>query len=346
MKVTFLLLFLHVVIGVPQHQGAGYPEYHSPVLAQQHNQQPPLVCRIFYETLWETSYNDMNTQECTKHYKKECKIDDKEVCINTYKTVCEKVVEEKCLTSYKQECRQEHRKEYEHYTETECTTLEQEHCDHRWEGEGNEKVWVVIPGSCVSNPYDVCKDIPKTKELLIPVPICENVPVEQCVDVPRDKCREVPDIICKTKPFETCESVPMKECKEDIRKVPVRFSRKVLRHVCDHSYQGKQVPSQPYEQKTVVPSPNYEQQLIVPSQPYEQKTVVPSPNYQQPPLGPSSNYEQLGVGYLQSILDVAQNSNFNLSTQPSITGNAQKNLTFTAVDAVPGKEIQNQHLKK
>ena len=259
MKVTFLLLFLQVVTGIPQHQGAGYPEYHSPVLAQQHNQPPPLVCRIFYETLWETSYNDVNTQECTKHYKKECKIDDKEVCINTYKTVCEKVVEEKCLTSYKQECRQEHRKEYEHYTETECTTLEQEHCDHRWEGEGNEKVWVVIPGSCVSNPYDVCKDIPKTKELLIPVPICEDVPVEQCVDVPRDECREVPDIICKTKPFETCESVPMKECKEDIRKVPVRFSRKVLRHVCDHSYQNKHTPAKQYEHQLVGPSPNHGQ---------------------------------------------------------------------------------------
>merc|ERR1719312_1853260 len=322
MKVTFLLLFLQVVTGIPQHQGAGYPEYHPPVLAQQHNQQPRLVCRIFYETLWETSYNDVNTQECTKHYKKECKIDDKEVCINTYKTVCEKVVEEKCHTSYKQECRQEHREEYEHYTETECTTLEQEHCDHRWEGEGNEKVWVVIPGSCVSNPYDVCKDIPKTKELLIP------------------------DTICNTKPFETCESVPMKECKEDIRKVPVRFSRKVLRHVCDHSYQGKQVPSQSYEQQTVVPSPNYEQQLVAPSPNYQQQPVGPSPNYQQPPLGPSSNYEQLGVGYLQSILENAQNGNLNFSTQPSIPGNAQKNLTFTAVDAVPGKEIQNQHLKK
>jgi len=301
MKVILPFFLLPLVRSAPHHEGPGYPEYHQPVVAQQHKQQPSLVCRTFYETLWETSYNDVNTQECTKQYKKECKINHKEVCVNTFKTICEKVVEQKCHTSYKQDCKEEFRKEYEHYIETDCTTLQQEHCDHRWEGEGNEKVWVVIPGTCVSNPYDVCKDIPKTKEHLVPFPVCTDVPVEKCVDVPRDECKEVPDKICKTKPFEICESVPMKDCTEDIRKVPVRFSRKVLRHVCANSYQEPEVATA---------------------------------NYEQQPAGHLFNYDHLGVGYLQSILDKA-NQGVTPATTP--VGN---NLTFSAVAAVPGKEVQ------
>ena len=247
LKMIFHLLFLQLAHGAPNHQGPGYPEYHPPAPVQQY-QPPPVVCLTHYETVWDTTYNQINTQVCTKQYKKECKIDHQQVCVDTYKPVCHRVVENKCYTTYQQVCVEEYRKEYEHYRETECTTLNKEHCEHRWEGEGNEKIWVVIPGTCVSNPSDVCKEIPKVKEKLIPYPVCSDVPIEECVDVPRDECKEVSDKVCKTEPFETCETVPIENCEVDARRVPVRFSRKIPKQVCDHQYQYPDVPTPGYIQ--------------------------------------------------------------------------------------------------
>ena len=252
MKQIVQVLLLHLALGDPNHQGPDYPKYHQPGLVQQY-QPPQVVCLTHYETVWDTTYNQVNTQVCTKQYKKVCKIDQREVCVDTYKPVCYRVVENKCHTTYHQVCGEEYRKEYEHYRETECTTLKKEHCEHRWEGEGNEKIWVAIPGTCVSNTYDVCNDIPKTKEKLIPYTVCNDVPIEECVEVPRDECKQVPKKICKNEPFETCETVPIENCEEEVRKVPVRFSRKIPKQVCnDDQYQYTDVQASGYNSKSVI----------------------------------------------------------------------------------------------
>merc|ERR1711962_1269907 len=56
------------------------------------------------------------------------------------------------------------RTEYEDYTETECTTEHKEDCEYHWEGQGEAKVWVPIPGTCKSNPYNTCVDVKKQRE--------------------------------------------------------------------------------------------------------------------------------------------------------------------------------------
>merc|ERR1712152_82480 len=90
--------------------------------------------------------------------------------------------------------------EYEPYTETECSTEYKEHCEHRWEGDGNNKVWVPIPGTCKTNPHDQCRDVTKQKARQVAYPVCRDVPEQQCADVPRQACRQVPDQVSSNQP--------------------------------------------------------------------------------------------------------------------------------------------------
>ena len=50
--------------------------------------------------------------------------------------------------------------EYETKTETECTTEEKEEdCEYTWEGKGDNRVWVVNPGTCKTIPHKECRDV-------------------------------------------------------------------------------------------------------------------------------------------------------------------------------------------
>merc|ERR1712107_141108 len=91
---------------------------------------------------------------------------------------------------------------YETYTETKCRTEYKDDCEYQWEGEGNAKVWVPIPGTCKSNPYDTCEDVPRQKERQVPYPVCNKVPEQKCVNVPKKECITVQEQKCTNEPYQ------------------------------------------------------------------------------------------------------------------------------------------------
>jgi hypothetical protein len=199
-------------------------------------------CRTEYITLWDTTYKETESQQCTTVYEKVCETEYEKVCETEYQEVCHTVYEEQCHTVYQSVCEEQYRTEYEPYTETECTTHYRDDCEYRWEGSGNEKVWAPIPGTCKKNPYDECKDVAKTKAKQVTYPVCQDVPEEKCAKSPRPECSTVPEQRCTTVPRQTCATVPRQNCVALHKKVPVRVSKQLPRQVCDsHTSQQDQV---------------------------------------------------------------------------------------------------------
>merc|ERR1712066_839623 len=168
-------------------------------------------CRTEYTTVWDTQYQEKETQRCVTNYEK----------------VCQTVTERLCKATTRQECSTEYR----------------EDCEYQWEGHGNNKVWAPIPGTCKQNPYDSCKDVTKTKERQVAYPVCNDVPEQVCQDVPRQQCRQVPDQVCSNQPLQQCKDVPRQHCTNKHKKVPVRVSKSVPKKVCDTGYSAH--PSHP-----------------------------------------------------------------------------------------------------
>merc|ERR1712156_883029 len=84
-------------------------------------QDRQVQCWTEYTTLWDTEYEDIETQECVTKWVPVCKT----------------------------------------YTETECSTENRKVCEKTWEGEGDNMKWVDIPGTCEYQPHDECKDVTK-----------------------------------------------------------------------------------------------------------------------------------------------------------------------------------------
>jgi len=195
----------------------------------------PVSCRTEYTTLWSTQYTETETQVCTTVYVNQCENLIKKNCVNVPRQECTTVQDRQCSTEYNEVCVDEYRTEYDEYTETECTTEYKEDCEYRWEGAGYEKVWAPIPGTCKSNPFDTCVDVPKQKEKQVAYPVCTNVPHQKCVNVPRQECRTLQEQKCSNEPYQTCNKVPSQNCETVHKKVPTRVSRKAPKKVCDGS---------------------------------------------------------------------------------------------------------------
>merc|ERR1712062_103293 len=167
-------------------------------------------CRTEYTTVWDTQYQEKETQQCVTNYEKVCQTVTERLCKATTRQECQTVYEKSCNTVYKSVCVDQYKTEYEPYTETECSTEYKEDCQYQWEGHGNNKVWAPIPGTCKQNPYDSCKDVSKTKEKQVAYPVCRDVPEQVCQDVPRQQCsnkhKKVPVRISKTVPKKVCDS--------------------------------------------------------------------------------------------------------------------------------------------
>merc|ERR1712038_553066 len=167
-------------------------------------------CRTEYTTVWDTQYQEKETQQCVTNYEKVCQTVTERLCKATTRQECQTVYEKSCNTVYKSVCVDQYKTEYEPYTETECSTEYKEDCQYQWEGRGNNKVWAPIPGTCKQNPYDSCKDVSKTKEKQVAYPVCRDVPEQVCQDVPRQHCtnkhKKVPVRISKTVPKKVCDS--------------------------------------------------------------------------------------------------------------------------------------------
>merc|ERR1712001_773091 len=210
LKAALTPLLLCLVSGAPQPQGNS------------------VSCRTEYTTVWDTQYQEKETQECVTNYEKVCHTVNERLCKATTRQECSTVYEKSCQTVYKSVCVDQYKTEYEPYTETECTTEYKDDCEYQWEGHGNNKVWAPIPGTCRKNPYDRCQDVKKTKEKQVAYPVCNDVPGQQC--------RQVPDQVCTNQALQQCEDIPRQHCTAKHKKVPVRVSKNVPKKVCDTGY--------------------------------------------------------------------------------------------------------------
>merc|ERR1711971_478514 len=163
------------------------------------DRQQGVHCRTEYITVWDTEYEERETEECITKWVPECKTVTKRKCEPTTRTVCEK----------------EYRTEYVTVTETECTTKNSKDCKYTWEGKGDNMKWVIIPGSCEIQPHDKCKDVTKQVPLQVPHEVCREVEEEECKDVPSKVCRQVHDEVCFNQPTEKCTKKPKKVCDSD-----------------------------------------------------------------------------------------------------------------------------------
>merc|ERR1712048_1303552 len=175
-------------------------------------QTKSVSCRTEYSVVWDTQYQEKETQECVTDYEK----------------VCHTVTERLCKPTTRQECQTK--------LEKSCSTVYKEDCEFQWEGYGNNKVWAKIPGTCKQNPYDNCQDVTKTKEKQVAYPVCNDVPEQKCVDVPRQQCRQIPDQVCTNQALQQWEDVPRQHCTTKHKKVPVRISQNVPKKVCATGY--------------------------------------------------------------------------------------------------------------
>merc|ERR1711971_897056 len=149
------------------------------------DRQHGLHCRTEYITVWDTEYEERETQECITKWVPECKTVTKRKCEPTTRNVCDKVYEKKCTTVWKNVCEEEYRTEYVTVTETECTTKNSKDCKYTWEGKGDNMKWVIIPGSCEIQPHDKCKDVTKKE--------CENEHKKSPVRVSKRIAKKVCD---------------------------------------------------------------------------------------------------------------------------------------------------------
>merc|ERR1711972_21043 len=193
---------------------------------------PAVACTVAYVTIWDTEYHDHENEVCETLYEQVCNTELQRLCKPTTRQECTTNYVEECSTIYKNVCVQKYRTEYEPYTETECTTEYKQDCQYEWQGEGNDKVWAPIDGTCQNVPYDECKDVEKTHARQVAYEACHEQPEESCVSVPKESCITVADEICQSEPLTKCEDVPRQSCHKEHRRVPIRVSKAVPKKTC------------------------------------------------------------------------------------------------------------------
>merc|ERR1711978_870465 len=77
-------------------------------------------CRTEYTTVWDTQYQEKETQQCVTKYEK--------VCQTVTERLCKATTRQECRTVYKSVCVEKYKTEYEPYTETEGTTEYKDDC--------------------------------------------------------------------------------------------------------------------------------------------------------------------------------------------------------------------------
>merc|ERR1712137_737958 len=194
MRNHLVLLCLSLGSSLPQYGGGGaLPSLQPPTHSSS------VQCRTEQQTIWDTEYVETETQECETIQQKKCSTLYRNQCKPVKRQQCNTVYENECTTQ--QQCSTQYKDELEYYTETECNTDYKQDCEYRWEGSGNNKVWVPIPGSCNNNAYDKCGDVQKQKLKQVPYQDCQNVPQQQC----RAVHKKVPQRISRTVPKKVCE---------------------------------------------------------------------------------------------------------------------------------------------
>jgi len=208
------------------------PPIHTPTSTPEKLIAPAVTCTVTYVTVWDTEYHDNEKEVCVTEYEKVCNTEFQRLCQPTTRQECTTEYEQQCSTIYKNVCVQKYRTEYEPYTETECSTVYKQDCQYQWEGEGNDKVWAPIDGTCQNVPYDECKEVEKSHARQVAFEACHEEPEESCVSVPKEVCISVADEVCKNEPLTKCEEVPRQACHKEHRRVPIRVSKAVPKKSC------------------------------------------------------------------------------------------------------------------
>merc|ERR1711953_708341 len=225
-----LSLVSSVLVASMVQAAPGASSYGGP--AKQIASPPSIQCRTEYVTLWDTEYQEREEQVCKTVYEKQCSTRTQRLCQPTTRQECTTEYANECSTIYKNVCVQKYRTEYEPYTETESTTEYKQDCQYEWQGEGNDKVWAAIDGTCQNVPYDECKDVEKTHARQVAYEACHEEPEESCVSVPKEVCISVADEVCQNEPLTKCEDVPRQSCHKEHRRVPIRVSKAVPKKTC------------------------------------------------------------------------------------------------------------------
>merc|ERR1712226_650181 len=253
------------VLSILTAYAAAGPLHHGPTVQRQEVSPPAVHCRTEYVTLWDTEYQEKEEEVCTTVYEKQCHTRTQRLCHPTTREECHQEYEQQCATVYNNVCVQKYRTEYEPYTETECTTEYKEDCQYEWKGEGNDKVWAPIDGTCQNVPYDECKEVSKTHARQVAYQDCKDVPEQKCVSVPKQVCVTVPDQVCTSEPLTECQEVPRQACHSEHRRFPIRVSRQEAKKVCDTPAAGHTVVAAPIHAAPVHAAPA--QEVVVPAAP-------------------------------------------------------------------------------
>merc|ERR1711971_892230 len=179
--------------------------------------RPSVTCSTEYVLLWSTEYQEREEEVCNTLIRKNCETKTERFCQSTSRRDCRTEQERQCSTFQRSVCLQKLKTVYEPYTESECTTEYKQDCQYEWRGEGNDKVWAPIEGTCQNVPYEECNDVPEQK----------------CVSVPKQVCVTVPDQVCTNEPLTECQDVPRQACHSEHKRFPVRVSRQEPKKVCD-----------------------------------------------------------------------------------------------------------------
>jgi len=194
-------------------------------------------CSMEYVTIWDHVVQEqVNKVVCETEFKEICDTAIEEVCRT--EPVC--VTEERmvCEDSVTTKCGLEKQLVNQTFVVKECKQVKKQICEYEWLGEGENKVWTPVEGSCVEKPFEECEDVTKFDEQIVEKEVCREIPIEDC----QLETNEVCDIdatreVCEDQPIETCEILPHEECREITEKVPKTVSRKVAQLFCD----GEQV---------------------------------------------------------------------------------------------------------
>merc|ERR1712179_191390 len=179
--------------------------------------RPSVTCSTEYVLLWSTEYQEREEEVCNTLIRNKCETRTERFCQPTSRQDCRTEQERQCSTFQRSVCLQKLKTVFEPYTESECTTEFKQDCQYEWRGEGNDKVWAPIDGTCQNVPYEQCNDVPEQK----------------CSFVPKQVCVTVPDEICTSEPVTDCEDVPEQHCHVEHKKFPVRISRKEAKKICN-----------------------------------------------------------------------------------------------------------------
>ena len=195
--------------------------------------RPSVTCSTEYVLLWSTEYQEREEEVCKTLIRNKCETRTERFCQPTSRQDCRTEQERQCSTFQRSVCLQKLKTVYEPYTESECTTEYKQDCQYEWRGEGNDKVWAPIDGTCQNVPYEQCKEVAKTHARQVAYQECNDVPEQKCSFVPKQVCVTVPDEICTSEPVTECQDVPKQECRVEHKKFPVRISRKEAKKICN-----------------------------------------------------------------------------------------------------------------